>query len=75
MPSRCLGIFHLLLSIVTVTFSGASDLWTRYALCDPVSLFDRSAVSPSRPAVREGGARRRGQDGPKATAEGGAKRS
>ena len=32
MPSRCLGIFHLLLSIVTVTFPSASDLRVSYAL-------------------------------------------
>ena len=35
---------------------------------EPVSLFDRSAVSPSRPGIDQGAARSRGQDWPERSA-------
>ena len=54
----------LLLSFVTVTFPD----WLRCSVTSwpegPVSLFDRSTVSPFRPEIAEGAARRRGQDWP-----------
>jgi len=63
------GHARLSLSIVTVTFS--KGLQRSAKSCNQPSFFVRSrTVSPSRPGHCEGVARSRGQDWPKATAEG-----
>ncbi len=62
-PIRALGMFSPPTGIVTVTFANWLSRSVRHGHQEPVSLFDQSTVSPSRPrpapgqALRSGGRR------------------